>query len=111
MMAMNQLIQNLFRNCQMESEETQLMILMRRVSSEYYSGNMTDEELDALLTKICKAVSAQLASCNKDYPIDQCVTDFKKALGQSVADGIFSQFYRDITKKKSKNKPSGTPIF
>jgi len=111
MMAVNQLIQKLFRGCQMEGETTQLMILMRKISSEYYHGDMSDEELKSSLTQICRVISAQLAGCGKDYAIDQCVIDFQSALGQSVSDGIYRQFLNDLTKKKQKKQPSGSSIF
>jgi len=111
MMAVNDLIRNLFKGCQMENQATQLMVIMRKISTEYYHGGISDDELKALLGNLCRTITAQLAGCGKEYAIDQCVADFQSALGKSVSDDVYQEFLKDLKKKKGKPSQNNNSIF
>lgn len=104
------LLRKLYAGCGLEGEMTQLAILLRKMSKEYFAQEATDEDIQGTLGKICKAIVAHMATCNKQYSPDQCVKEFYNAIIMSPPDNVFQDLRKQMTKKKKNNTQSGSSI-
>ena len=110
MVTYEDLIRKLYAGCGLEGDMRELALLLRQLSKEYFAEDATDDDAKAQISKICKVVVAQMASCGKQYSIDQCEKEMFSALQSSPPDSVFIELRRNMQKKRNTNMPSGTPI-
>jgi len=88
----------------------QLMILLRNIGKEYFAGEATDEDIQGVLAKICKIVTAHMASCQKGYSPEQCQKELFNAILMSPPDNSFNDLRKGLYKKRRNNTSNGSPI-
>jgi len=110
MTAYEDLLRKLYAGCGREQDLVQLLILLRQLTKEYFTGDATDQDVQGALSQVCKTLVAHMTACGKAYTPDQCVKDLYNAILQSPPDNVYSYLRQHLRSKKKGNLPSGPGI-
>jgi len=110
MTAYEDLVRKLYAGCGREQDVVQLLILLRQLTKEYFAGDATDQDVQGVLSQVCKTLVAHMTACGKSYTPDQCVKDLYAAILLSPPDNVFFYLREHLRQKKRGGVPSGLGI-
>ncbi len=99
-MSVMDFLNKILAGCGKESEKIEAAGLIQQIIESYSSGNLTDNELNEIVTQVCIGLSNLAQQCGKQYPVDKCIEELTNLIKSNVTITSLSDRIRDLLRKK-----------
>jgi len=102
----------LLKNCGVETKLAELMGLLRRLVDEYAYGNISDEELQGYVAKICQGITFMASRCGRPIALDTCINELTTRIKNDSLAGaglsLLDAFMERLRKRRTSTTTHGT---